>query len=89
MLVLRVLASLLGGYLFVFGFTTLCVALAVALGMPYSEAQTLAYLFSFLLFLVCFFWAFLARSLTRVWAVLGGGGVAMLAAATWLSRVPA
>jgi hypothetical protein len=87
MLTLRVLASLLGGYLFVFGFTTLCVVLAVALGMPYAEAQTLAYLFSFLVFLVCFFWAFMARSLARVWAVLGGGGAGMLGAATWLSRM--
>jgi hypothetical protein len=82
----RVAASLIGGYAFVFGFSTLAVALGVAAGMPYAEAQGLAYLLAFLVFLVCFLWAFAARSVTRVWTLLAGGGVLMTVAGALLSR---
>lgn len=79
----RVAASLLGSYAFVFGFVTLGTALGVAAGMPYGEAQTLSYLLAFLLFAVCFCWAFLPVSALRVWGVLLGGGAAMTGAG-WL-----
>ena len=79
----RVAASLLGGYAFVFGFTTLGVAVGVALGMDYHDAEALLFLLAFLVFLLCFFWAFAARRLSRVWAVLAGGG-ALLTVAGWL-----
>jgi hypothetical protein len=82
----RIAASLLGGYAFVWGFTVLVIALAVAAGMPYGEAQTLAYLLAFLVFLTTFCWAFAARSLARVWAVLAGGGIAMTAIAWLMTR---
>lgn len=83
----RIAASLLGGYAFVWGFTTLGIVLGLAAGMPYVEAQTLLYLLAFLVFLVCFCWAFVADSLLRVWAVLAGGGGFMSAAGWLLSRV--
>ncbi len=83
----RVAASLLGGYAFVWGFTTLGIVLGLALGMPYAEAQTLLYLLAFLVFLICFCWAFVARSIARVWAVLAGGGALMTGAAWLLSPV--
>jgi hypothetical protein len=79
----RVAASLLGGYAFVWGFTTLCVALGLLLGAAYDDARTLAQLLAFLLFLVCFCWAFAAASLARVWAVLAGGG-ALMTGLAWL-----
>ena len=82
----RVAAAVLGGYGFIWGFTTLGILLLVAAGMPYGEAQTLLYLLAFLVFLGCFCWAFAADSLARVWAVLGGGAVVMTGAAWWLSR---
>lgn len=85
-IVSRIAASLLGGYAFVWGFTTLSIMLAVAAGMPYGEARTLSYLLAFLVFLVVFCWAFAAASLRRVWLVLAGGGGAMTAAAWLLSR---
>ena len=84
--IVRTAASLLGGYGFVWGFTSLGIALGVAAGMPYGEARTLVLLFSFLVFLVCFCWAFAAVGLVRVWAVLGGGGLVMTSAAWLLSR---
>jgi len=86
-IVSRIAASLLGGYAFVWGFTTFGIALGLALGMPYGQAQTLLFLLAFLVFLLCFCWAFAAPSLARVWAVLAGGGAAMTGAAWLLSRV--
>jgi len=86
-IVSRIAASLLGGYAFVWGFTTLGIVLGLALGLPYGQAQTLLFLLAFLVFLVCFCWAFAAASLARVWAVLAGGGAAMTGAAWLLSRM--
>jgi hypothetical protein len=82
----RVAASLLGAYVFVWGFTTLVTTLLVAAGMLYSQAQTLVYLLAFLVFLVAFCWTFVAASLMRVWLVLLGGGGGMTGAAWLLSR---
>jgi len=80
----RIAASVLGGYAFVWGFTTLAITLGVAAGMRYVEARTLAYLLAFLVFLACFCWSYAASSATRVWAVLAGGGMLMTCAA-WLT----
>ena len=85
-IVSRIAASLLGGYAFVWGFTTLSSMLLVAAGVPYGEAQTFAYLLAFIVFLTAFCWAFAAASLARVWAVLAGGGLVMTGAAWLLAR---
>lgn len=79
----RVAASLVGGYVFVWGFITLIIALGLAGGAEYEEAQTLAYLLAFLVFLGAFLWAFATASLARTWLVLAGGGATMTGAA-WL-----
>lgn len=85
-LISRIAASLLGGYAFTWGFTTLGITLLVAAGMPYGEAQTLLFLLAFLLFLGLFLWAFAAASLRRVWTVLAGGAAVMTTAAWLLTR---
>jgi hypothetical protein len=82
----RVAASLLGGYAFVWGFTSLGITLGAAAGMPYAEAQTLLYLLAFLVFAAVFCWAFAAASAARVWAVLAGGGGLMTLGAWLLMR---
>jgi hypothetical protein len=82
----RVAAGIGGGYVFVWGFVMLVIAMGLTAGMRYSEAQTLAFLLAFLVFLVAFCWAFAARSLVRVWCVLAGGGLAMTAAAWFTTR---
>lgn len=82
----RVGASLVGSYAFVWGFISVGIALGVAAGMPYAEAQALLYLLAFLVFLAGFCWAFVAASAARVWAVLGGGGALMTGAAWLLSQ---
>lgn len=83
---LRIAASLLGGYVFVWGFVAIGICLLLLVGMPYDDAQKLAYLLAFLIFLWAFCWAYVATSLARVWAVLVGGGVAMSAAAWLIAR---
>jgi hypothetical protein len=79
----RVAASLLGSYAFVWGFVSLGTALGVVAGMSYVDALTLLNLLAFLLFVACFCWAFSARSALRVWLCFGGGGAVMTAVA-WL-----
>jgi len=79
----RIAAALLGSYAFVWSFTAFGIALGLAAGLPYDEAQTLMHLLAFLLLLVCFLGSFAAASLTRVWAVLAGGA-ALMSGAAWL-----
>ena len=82
----RVVAGILGSYVFTWGFITLTIACAVALGLPYGEALTVASLLAFLVLLVAFCWAFTASSLARAWTVLCGGGLIMTGGGWLLSR---
>lgn len=79
----RVAASLLGGWVFVWGFVVLGIALGVFAGADFHQMEALMYLLAFLLFLVVFCWSYAARSATRVWLVLAGGG-ALMTGAAWL-----
>jgi hypothetical protein len=76
-IVSRIAAALLGGYAFVWGFTTLGVILGMRLGAAFGDALTATGLLAFLVFLGVFLWSFVARSVMRVWLVLAGGGVLM------------
>lgn len=82
----RVVAALAGGYAFTWGFSTLVVAVNLASGGDYDEGLTLTYLLAFLVYLAVVLWAFAAKSLTRVWFVLAGGGAAMTVTAWALTR---
>lgn len=82
----RVAAAVFGGYAFVWGFTTLLIAVALSLRLPYGDAQTTAYLLAFLVFLAAFLWSFAARRVVVVWSVLAGGGALMTALAWTLTR---
>ena len=83
---MRVAAGLLGGWLFVWGCTSLGIALGLLAGASYRDAVELAYLLAFLLFLGVFCWTFAAASLARVWLVLGGGGTVLSLLAWALAR---
>ena len=82
----RVAAALFGGYGFVWGFTTLGITTAMALGQTYGDAQTAIYLLAFLVFVAAILWAFATRSILRAWAVLAGGGASMTGLAWLLAR---
>lgn len=79
----RIAASLLGGWAFVWGFSTLGITGLVAWGRAYDEARMAVMLLAFLVFLAAFCWTFAAASIVRVWGVLGGGA-ALMTGAAWL-----
>lgn len=84
-IVARVAASLLGGYTFVWGLSTLSIALLVLGGQAYDEAQSAVMLLAFLVFLWAFCWAFTAPRLRTVYGVLFGVGTVTSALAWWLA----
>jgi hypothetical protein len=81
-----VVAPLAGGFAFTYGFVALATLTCFAFGMRFFEAQSLAWMLSFFIFLGAILWGFAARSVARVWLVLGGGGAVMMAAAWALSQ---
>ncbi|MGQ2993739.1 MULTISPECIES: iron uptake protein [Variovorax] len=85
-IVSRIGAAVLGGYAFSWGFVALGIGLLFAAGMPFHDAESLASMLAFLVFLVAFLWAFSAANIKRVWLVLAGGGLSMTAAASLVQR---
>jgi hypothetical protein len=85
-IVARVAVGLLGGWLFVWGFVALGITLMSAAGMGFGDAQTLAFLLAFLIYLVALLWGFATASLARAACVLIGGGALMSGLAWLLSR---
>lgn len=85
-IVSRILAAVVGGWGFTWGFVTLGIALLVAGSMTYHDAQTLMFLLAFLVYLAFFLWTFSEASLARVWLVLAGGGAAMTGLAWWITQ---
>ena len=83
LIVSRIAASFLGGYVFIWGVVSLVITLSVSLGAQYDDAQQTVMLIAFLLFLLVFIWSYAERSLFRIWSVLGGGGLLMTLLA-WL-----
>ncbi len=82
-LTFRVLAAVLGGYAFCWGFMALVNAGGYALGMAFHDAEQLASILGMLVYLIVFLWAFGARRLMPVWLVLLLGGGAMAGLAWW------
>jgi ABC-type transport system involved in cytochrome c biogenesis permease component len=78
----RVATGLLGGYAFTWGFVAFGVAILVALGVDFHEAEVTLMLLALPVFLPLFLCSFAAASLARVWAALAGGAV-LMAAAAW------
>lgn len=82
----RFAAAIVGGYVFAYGYTALTTLTGFGLGLPLSDAQSLAWMTGALIYLGAILWAFVPRRTAWAWAVLGGGGVAIGAAAWALSR---
>lgn len=83
----RFAAALIGGYVFAYGFTALSALGAFRAGLPFFQAQTLAWMLGLVVYLGALLWGFTPRSGWRAWLVLGGGGAAMATAAWHLSRL--
>jgi len=82
----RFAAAIVGGYLFAYGFTALATFTGFDAGLPFSEAQVLAWMLGALVYLGAILWGFVPRTTTKAWTVLAGGGAAMGVAAWLLSR---
>lgn len=82
-IVARIAAALLGGWAVTWGFVTFGIVACVAAGVDYHEAEHLAYLLAFPLYLTVLCWAFVHRSLAHVWLVLAAVA-AILSGAAWL-----
>ena len=82
----RIIAAILGGYAFTWGFSVLGITSLVALGIDFHEAETGLSLIAFLVFLGLFLWAFAAKSTIRVWLVLAGGAAIMMLIGTVLQN---
>ncbi|QNM95735.1 hypothetical protein [Chitinimonas koreensis] len=82
----RIAAALLGGYLFTWGLAACAIAALVAAGTDFHEAEHAVMLLAFIVFLLAFLWSFAGRSLALIWAVLAGGGATMTLAAWLLQR---
>jgi hypothetical protein len=82
----RIIAAILGGYAFTWGFSVLGITSLVALGIDFHEAETGLSLIAFLVFLGLFLWAFAAKSIIRVWLVLAGGAAIMMLIGTVLQN---
>ncbi len=85
----RVAAALVGGWAFSWGFVVLALALGRRAGLSYEDAQTLAWLLVFPVYVAVLCGSFAAASGLRVWVVLVGGGLAMTGAGWWLMRLAA
>lgn len=80
----RIAAAVLGGYAFCWGFIALGLSGLYAAGLSFHDAEHLSAMLGVLLYLGVFLWAFAARRVARVWALLlvGGGVMTGLAALT-------
>ncbi|WP_440222422.1 iron uptake protein [Dokdonella sp. MW10] len=86
-LLVRIAAAVFGGYAFAWGLIALAIPSLYGAGMAFHDAEHLASIVAFLVYLTAFCWAFVARSLARVWIVLAGGGAAMAAAGTFAQHL--
>lgn len=72
----RIAGAVVGGYAFSASMVALsAVLLPLSFGMARSEAVFLAAMLGFVIYLVVLLWAFAARRMWRVWAVLFGGAL--------------
>ncbi|HTU66381.1 MAG TPA: hypothetical protein VMF52_10540 [Steroidobacteraceae bacterium] len=82
----RVVAGVVGSYVFTWGFVALASAGLLTAGLEFHEGTNLASMLGLLVYLSALCFAFIAASLARGWLVLAGGGALMTLAGWWLSR---
>ncbi|MFG6449396.1 iron uptake protein [Roseateles sp. BYS180W] len=85
-IVSRTAAALLGSYIACWGLAAFGIALAVTLGADFEDAQAVAAMLVFLVFLCGFLWAFGTQRLAAVWRVQMGLGLVLTVLAQWLQQ---
>lgn len=86
-LLLRIAAAVLGGYVFAWGLIAFAIPALYGVGMAFHDAEHLASILAFLVYLTAFCWVFIVRSLARAWIVLAGGGAVMAAAGSFFQHL--
>jgi hypothetical protein len=86
-LVARIAAAIFGGYAFAWGVVVAGASLMYAAGMGFHDAEFLASLLGVLAFLAVFLWAFAARRVRVVWAVLAVGGGVLAATGSFVQSL--
>ena len=79
-------AGVVGGYCFCWGALSLAIALMVAAGAHYHQAEIAGNLLIFPLFVALFLWSFIGRSPVRLWLITVGGGALMALVASLLQQ---
>lgn len=82
----RLMRVLLGSFCFTWGLVALGVAVQVALGVSYHEAEVAMMLLAFVVFVPLFLWSFAAAGQARVAGLLFGAAMSMAAAAWVIQR---
>ncbi|MGR4895484.1 iron uptake protein [Stenotrophomonas sp. LARHCG68] len=80
----RILAAILGGYVFAWGTVALTTSALFAVKLAFHDAEFLGALVGLLAYLGAFLWAIATHHVARLWMVLVGGGALMAAAASLL-----
>ncbi|TDB27438.1 iron uptake protein [Stenotrophomonas sp. ATCM1_4] len=80
----RILAAILGGYVFAWGTVALTTSALFALKLAFHDAEFLGALVGLLAYLGVFLWAIATHHVARLWMALVGGGALMAAAASLL-----
>ncbi|HEX7991028.1 MAG TPA: iron uptake protein [Stenotrophomonas sp.] len=75
--VLRVLAAMLGGYVFAWGTVALATSLLFAAKLDFHDAEFLGTFIGLVTYVVVFLWSIATKRLLRIWIVLLGGGLLM------------
>ena len=80
----RILAAILGGYVFAWGTVALTTSALFAVKLAFHDAEFLGALVGLLAYLGVFLWAIATHHVARLWMALVGGGALMAAAASLL-----
>lgn len=83
----RVLAAVVGGYVFAWGVVAALTASLFAAGVEFHDAEFIGAICGVLTYLCVFLWSIAARRLGVVWALLLGGGFLLTATASLIQSM--
>jgi len=86
-ILLRVLAAILGGYVFAWGTVALATSLLFAARLDFHDAEFLGAFIGLIAYVLVFLWSIATQRVLRVGLVLLGLGLPMAAAASFVQSL--
>ncbi|MGE8279084.1 MAG: iron uptake protein [Stenotrophomonas sp.] len=86
-ILLRVLAAILGGYVFAWGTVALATSLLFAARLDFHDAEFLGAFIGLIAYVLVFLWSIATQRVLRVGLVLLGLGLLMAAAASFVQSL--